>query len=179
MSDELTPRLDHVSLSVEDLDRGVAFYTPLLEALGLERVAELGPEVAGSVSCAGFGVGRKSQLWLAETGRQSPRAHLCFRARSRAEVRAFHAAGLAAGADCARLRIEPSPSRTASLICPSAPCMDSMRWRPPFVQPKRRHRIDLPSESWLDMVNKPFPNEISLFPTLQFGREMSTPPAFG
>lgn len=97
MSDELTPRLDHVSLSVEDLDRGVAFYTPLLEALGLERVAELGPEVAGSVSCAGFGVGRKSQLWLAETGRQSPRAHLCFRARSRAEVRAFHAAGLAAG----------------------------------------------------------------------------------
>lgn len=97
MSDELTPRIDHVTLSVADLAKARAFYLAALAPLGLDVVGEVSAEQSGSVSFVGFGVGRKGQLWIAEKGRQTPTTHICFRARSRNEVRAFHAAALDAG----------------------------------------------------------------------------------
>lgn len=90
MTDELRLVLDHVSHAVEDLETARAFYEKLLQPLGLELVADF-------PASTGFGIGRKSSLWLVEKGRQTPATHLCFRARTRAEVRAFHEAGLAAG----------------------------------------------------------------------------------
>lgn len=96
MTEELRLTLDHISLSVADLPAARAFYEPALAALGMEVVAVLSPEVAG-VSTVGFGIGRKGSLWISESGQQTPSAHVCFRARTRAEVDAFHAAGLAAG----------------------------------------------------------------------------------
>ena len=95
--DELRQVLDHVSLSVDDLPRAVAFYKAALAPLGVGVTMELGPEVTGTVACAGFGIGRKGNLWLAASGPQSPATHICFRARSRAEVRAFYEAALGAG----------------------------------------------------------------------------------
>jgi catechol 2,3-dioxygenase-like lactoylglutathione lyase family enzyme len=97
VTDELNLRLDHVTLSVADLPRAKVFYGTALAALGLEMVGEVTAEQSGSVPFVGFGVGRKGQLWLAEKGRQTPETHICFRALARADVRAFHAAGLAAG----------------------------------------------------------------------------------
>lgn len=94
--DELDLTLDHVTLSVADLGVARAFYAETLAPLGLTMVADLPAEVAGVAFC-GFGLGRKGTFWLAERGQQSPAFHVCFRAQSRAEVRAFHAAGLAAG----------------------------------------------------------------------------------
>jgi catechol 2,3-dioxygenase-like lactoylglutathione lyase family enzyme len=96
VTDELTLRLDHITLSVADLDKAKAFDRPALAALGLEMVGEVTAEQSGSVAFAGFSVGRKGQLWIAEKGRQTPETHICFRALARADVRAFHAAGLAA-----------------------------------------------------------------------------------
>jgi len=93
---ELALTLDHVTLSVARLDVAGAFYARLLEPVGLTPVADLPAEVVG-VPCVGFGIGRKSTFWLAERGPQTPAFHVCFRAPSRAAVRAFHAAGLAAG----------------------------------------------------------------------------------
>jgi catechol 2,3-dioxygenase-like lactoylglutathione lyase family enzyme len=98
MSDELKLRIDHVSLSVEDVERARDFYQQLLAPLGLELVAEYSEDVAG-VAVAGFGIGRKGSFWLAESGKQTPQFHGCFRADSRADVRAFHEAGLAAGGE--------------------------------------------------------------------------------
>jgi len=64
----------------------------------LALVAEVSAEQTGSVAMLGFGVGRKSSFWVAERGRQTPNAHICFRAQSRAAVRAFHDAALRGGA---------------------------------------------------------------------------------
>jgi len=95
---ELNLMIDHVSLSVENLERAKAFYSKALSPLGLALVAELSAEQTGSVAMLGFGVGRKSSFWVAERGRQTPNAHICFRARSRAAVQAFHDAALRGGA---------------------------------------------------------------------------------
>jgi catechol 2,3-dioxygenase-like lactoylglutathione lyase family enzyme len=95
--DELRLVLDHTTLSVSDLPTARAFYVEALAPLGLAVVAEFTAEQTGTVAFAGFGIGRKGALWLAATGPQSPKTHLCFRARTRAEVRAFYAAALHAG----------------------------------------------------------------------------------
>jgi len=95
--DELGLTIDHVTLSVADLARAKSFYAAALGPLGLALVGEVSAEASGDVALAGFGVGRKGTLWLAARGKQTPATHVCFRARSRAAVRAFHQAGLAAG----------------------------------------------------------------------------------
>ena len=95
---ELNLTIDHVSLSVEDLGRAKDFYSKTLAPVGLALVAEVSAEQSGSVAMLGFGVGRKGSFWVAERGRQTPNAHICFRAQSRAAVRAFHDAALRAGA---------------------------------------------------------------------------------
>lgn len=97
MSDELTLKLDHITLSVADLAKAKAFYAAALAPLGMELVGELSKEQSGSVAFAGFGIGGKGQFWIGEKGRQTPETHICFRADSRQAVRAFHAAALAAG----------------------------------------------------------------------------------
>jgi catechol 2,3-dioxygenase-like lactoylglutathione lyase family enzyme len=95
---ELSLIIDHVSLSVEDFGRAKNFYSKALAPLGLDVVGEVTAEQSGSVAFVGFGVGRKGSFWVAHNGRQSPTAHICFRAPTRAAVRGFHAAALGAGA---------------------------------------------------------------------------------
>jgi catechol 2,3-dioxygenase-like lactoylglutathione lyase family enzyme len=95
---ELNLTIDHVSLSVEDLERAKNFYSKALAPLGMEIVGEVTAERSGSVGFVGFGVGRKGSLWLAQRGRQTPTTHICFRAPTRVAVRDFHAAALGAGA---------------------------------------------------------------------------------
>ncbi len=97
MTEELRLAIDHISLSVADLAKAKAFYSALLSPLGLELVGEVTAEQSGTVAFAGYGIGRKGQLWIAEKGRQTPSTHICFRALSREAVRKFHAAGIAAG----------------------------------------------------------------------------------
>ena len=96
MRNELTLMLDHVTLSVADIDAAARFYAAVLAPLGLETVGA-GPADGRTVAHLGFGIGRKGQLWLAARGRQSPSCHLACRADSRAAVRAFHTAALAHG----------------------------------------------------------------------------------
>lgn len=97
MTDELKLAIDHMTLNVGDVPRAKAFYAAALAPIGLELVGEMTAEQTGAVAFAGFGRGRKGSLWLAGRGRQTPVTHICFRAASRADVRAFHAAALAAG----------------------------------------------------------------------------------
>ena len=97
--DELGLLIDHVTLSVADLGRARDFYRRALAPLGIEVVGEMTAEQSGSVGFVGFGRGRKGSLWVAESGRQTPSTHVCFRAKDRDAVRAFHAAALAAGGE--------------------------------------------------------------------------------
>jgi len=97
MADELALTIDHVTLSVADVARAKAFYGTALAAIGLELVADWPADMTGRPHTLAFGIGRKGHLWIAQTGQQTPATHICFRVASRAAVRAFHTAALAAG----------------------------------------------------------------------------------
>jgi catechol 2,3-dioxygenase-like lactoylglutathione lyase family enzyme len=81
--------IDHMGLLVADLDASVAFYTRALAPLGYQLMMR-GDQFAG------FGVAGTPDFWIT-TGKPTDKLHIAFRAKGRAEVRAFHAAALAAG----------------------------------------------------------------------------------
>lgn len=83
--------LDHIGIGVSDFDRSVAFYEKALAPLGITLVKKYEGHAAG------FGVGGKPDFWLGAGG-VSKGVHVAFRTNSRALVRAFYEAALAAGA---------------------------------------------------------------------------------
>jgi catechol 2,3-dioxygenase-like lactoylglutathione lyase family enzyme len=94
--------LDHLSLGVNDLARSKAFYDAALAPLGLvphlQIPGEIGYGPPGPPPTQGFAF----YIGFEDPGARRPVAasagfHLAFRASSRAAVRAFHAAALAAG----------------------------------------------------------------------------------
>jgi len=91
--------IDHVGLTVSDLNASRAFYAQALAPLGYALLAEVPAAVAGRAH-AGFGVAPKPDFWLSAAGAAHPATaglHVCLRAANRAQVDAFHAAALAAG----------------------------------------------------------------------------------
>jgi catechol 2,3-dioxygenase-like lactoylglutathione lyase family enzyme len=91
--------IDHLTIHVTDYRRSVKFYLAALGPLGYAMTMELDdvtyPQLP-SAFFAGLGVGGKPDLWLRPSTVVVP-THVAFRARTRAEVDAFHAAALAAG----------------------------------------------------------------------------------
>jgi catechol 2,3-dioxygenase-like lactoylglutathione lyase family enzyme len=83
--------LDHIGFVVKDLEASRKFYAAALAPLGVGVAAEFGGHV-------GLGRDGRAQLWLSESDQPASPMHLAFRARNRAEVDAFHAAALKAGA---------------------------------------------------------------------------------
>jgi catechol 2,3-dioxygenase-like lactoylglutathione lyase family enzyme len=84
------PVLDHVTLRVSDFAASRAFYDAVLAPLGLRA------HVVDEPPFAEWG---DFSIVITTDGRPVTRdVHVAFAARSRAEVDAFHAAGLAAGA---------------------------------------------------------------------------------
>jgi catechol 2,3-dioxygenase-like lactoylglutathione lyase family enzyme len=81
--------IDHIGIQVTDLDASVAFYSRALAPLGYALVMRF-------PGGAGFGADGKLDFWLGP-GAPTDKLHVAFRAKGRAEVRAFHAAALAAG----------------------------------------------------------------------------------
>lgn len=92
--------LDHVFISVTDLDRSIAFYTAALAPLGIgDRVDYDGADgPPGHPDLKGFGSGGKIYFWLREGVVEGRAAHVGFVAHNRAEVDAAYAAAMAAGA---------------------------------------------------------------------------------
>jgi catechol 2,3-dioxygenase-like lactoylglutathione lyase family enzyme len=88
--------IDHVGLRVRDYPRARAFYEAALRPLGYKLMMELTPEMKlGYVGC-GFGdVG--PAFWIGAGDSSTGPAHVAFRARTRAQVKAFYEAALAAG----------------------------------------------------------------------------------
>lgn len=89
--------IDHTGLSVSEFERAKAFYTAALAPLGYELVMEVDAATSGSHEFAGFGVPPAPDFWITFGAPNEPPLHVAFRARSRAQVDAFHAAALAAG----------------------------------------------------------------------------------
>lgn len=92
--------LDHVFISVTDLDRSIAFYTAALAPLGIgDRVDYDGADgPPGHPDLKGFGSGGKIYFWLRKGVVEGRAAHVGFVADNRAEVDAAYAAAMAAGA---------------------------------------------------------------------------------
>lgn len=92
--------LDHVFISVTDLDRSVDFYTSALAPLGIgDRIDYDGADgPPGHPDLKGFGSRGKIYFWLREGVVEGRAAHVGFVADSRAEVDAAYAAAMAAGA---------------------------------------------------------------------------------
>jgi len=88
---------DHIGVSVADFARSKAFYEAILKPLAIGLVMELTAEQTGSNAHAGFGAAGKPFFWIGDGPRVSGPTHIAFTAGSRAEVDAFHRAGLAAG----------------------------------------------------------------------------------
>lgn len=92
--------IDHTGVNVNDYEKSKAFYKTVLAPLGIEMLMEFG-------KACGFGRGQKPDFWLAgekssyQTDAQRAAitpVHIAFAARSKADVDAFHAAAIAAGA---------------------------------------------------------------------------------
>lgn len=85
--------VDHIKIGVSDLARSRAFYAAVLEPLGF---ADRGPWTPDGEEVA-FGLPGAGDFAISTGPVVAPGTHVAFRARSRAEVDAFHAAALAAG----------------------------------------------------------------------------------
>lgn len=96
----MNPMLDHVFLTVADLERSIAFYEKALAPLGIDHAADYdgkdGPE--GHPDLKGFGRDNRVCFWLRQGGADARAAHVGFVARSTAEVDAFYQAAMSAGA---------------------------------------------------------------------------------
>ena len=82
--------IDHLGLSVADFARSKAFYVAALAPLGITIVEQ-------GEGWADFGRDGRHEFWIGGSGSSPAPIHLAFAAQTRAEVRAFHAAALAAG----------------------------------------------------------------------------------
>jgi catechol 2,3-dioxygenase-like lactoylglutathione lyase family enzyme len=81
--------IDHIGIAVTDLARSLAFYERALAPLGYTIVMKLD-------QVAGLGVPGRPDFWIA-AGERGVAVHVAFRTKSRATVRAFYEAAIAAG----------------------------------------------------------------------------------
>jgi len=88
--------LDHITFGVADFAGCAAFYDKALAPLGISRVFEVSAEDTGTKPFIGYGDERPF-FWIAPGDASIGQLHFAFTAKTRAEVDAFHAAGLAAG----------------------------------------------------------------------------------
>lgn len=86
--------IDHIALDVHDIGRSRAFYDATLAPLGYRLIAQ---EADGASTVLLYGVGDEADFVIADKDRPGEANHIAFRADTRAQVDAFHAAALAAG----------------------------------------------------------------------------------
>jgi catechol 2,3-dioxygenase-like lactoylglutathione lyase family enzyme len=86
--------IDHISVGVSDLERSATFYEAALGALGLTRVVTRPRTIGFGKAYPEFWINLREGMphIMPESG-----VHICLRARTTAEVDAFHAAALSAG----------------------------------------------------------------------------------
>jgi catechol 2,3-dioxygenase-like lactoylglutathione lyase family enzyme len=86
--------LDHVAMQCADVAASSAFYDAVLAPIGGERIMDFGEAI-------GYGVPPRPDFWISQqaTGDGFRESHISFTAGTRAVVRAFFEAAVAAGAE--------------------------------------------------------------------------------
>lgn len=90
--------IDHVGIAVSDAERSRIFYDELLAAIGLQRLITI-PAVDNPSGGEAHGYGRNDDpfFWIGDNEAVGEGTHIAFRVENRAQVHAFHSAGLLAG----------------------------------------------------------------------------------
>ncbi|MBM7774262.1 catechol 2,3-dioxygenase-like lactoylglutathione lyase family enzyme [Actinokineospora baliensis] len=93
-------RIDHLNIAVPDLKSAVAFYEPVLAAIGITKMLEIpAGHTQGQLAMTGFGwPDRKPYFWLVDNGTVGTGMHLAFTVDTRDDVEVFYRAALTAGA---------------------------------------------------------------------------------
>src|SRR5205085_1397011 len=86
--------IDHISIGVSDLERSARFYEATLSALGLSRLVTRPATVGFGKAYPEFWINLREGMTKVP---QESGTHICLRARTTAEVDAFHAAALSHG----------------------------------------------------------------------------------
>lgn len=90
--------LDHVSISVRDFESAKRFYKAVFSALGAVVASERDDAIGfGERNRPGDDGHTYLSVYRSSDATSDSRRHWCFRAQSREQVDAFHAAGLSAG----------------------------------------------------------------------------------
>jgi catechol 2,3-dioxygenase-like lactoylglutathione lyase family enzyme len=92
--------LDHVFISVSDVNRSISFYEAALAPLGIRHMHDYegadGPK--GHPDLKGFGCNGRVFFWLRQGESDARSAHIGFVANSKKEVDSFYEAAMSAGA---------------------------------------------------------------------------------
>lgn len=88
--------IDHTGVSASDFAASTRFYDAVFAALGGKLLATIPLEYTDGIAVTGYGRDR-AVFWLHEGQAQTPPVHVALTALNRAQVDAFHAAGLTAG----------------------------------------------------------------------------------
>lgn len=83
--------IDHITVSVTNIDRSRTFYDLILAPLGIERL------YADGDLAAGYGYDGKAFFWIAENRGHITRVHVAFAASSHEAIIAFHRTALSNG----------------------------------------------------------------------------------
>jgi catechol 2,3-dioxygenase-like lactoylglutathione lyase family enzyme len=89
--------IDHIGFPVSDYPKARDFYAKALAPLGYTLIMEVKQDEQDAPA-AGFGKDGKPDFWIGGEGGLGKALHVAILAGSRAEVDAFYAAALAAGA---------------------------------------------------------------------------------
>ncbi|MEP7210213.1 MAG: VOC family protein [Alphaproteobacteria bacterium] len=90
--------LDHISITVADVETAKTFYEKALKPIGVSVVMSVSAPETGTTGFYGFGEGQKPYFWIGEGPKHSGPIHIALTADARAKVDAFYTAALAAGA---------------------------------------------------------------------------------
>jgi catechol 2,3-dioxygenase-like lactoylglutathione lyase family enzyme len=89
--------IDHLGIGASDFAASKRFYDAVLAPLQIGVVMEVTAEQTGSYRGVGYGASGKPFFWMGDGGPRGAGIHVAFTAATRAQVDAFHAAGLHAG----------------------------------------------------------------------------------
>lgn len=108
--------IDHIILTVSEIETSLAFYEKALEPLDLKFFVPFKGE-NGHPDLWGFGDGQSATFWLKQGSPNAEAIHWGFKADSNAQVDRFYAAAIAAGAKdniSPRARLEYYPGYYAA-----------------------------------------------------------------
>lgn len=92
-------RIDHLNVGVSDLTRSEAFYSPTLDAIGIDKTFDIPANFDGQhPAMVGYGWPHKPFFWLVDRGTAGTAVHLAFTVDTPALVEVFFETALRHGA---------------------------------------------------------------------------------